>query len=90
MIEKCYEELIRKVKLRENLSLLKSEIKDPAEKEKLLALVGDGALLLDLLKEEEPKVRKNAALLLGDLGLQQAVEPLWNAYEWEATLFVKS
>lgn len=90
MIEKCYEELERKENLRENLSLLRNEIKNPEEKQKLLELSGDGELLSGFLKEEEPKVRKNTALLLGDLGLERAVKPLLEAYYKETTLFVKS
>lgn len=90
MIEKCYKELEKKQNLRENLSRLKSEIKNPAEKQKLSELSSNGELLFGFLKEEEPKVRKNAALLIGDLGLDNAVEPLWEAYHNETTLFVKS
>lgn len=90
MVETCYRKLERKENLRENLSLLKSEIKNETKKQKLSELSGDGELLFAFLKEDEPKVRKNAALLLGDLGLQQAAEPLFAAYRKETTLFVKS
>lgn len=76
--------------IRENLSQLRSEIKEPQEKAKLFTLVGDGALLIGLLATEEPKVRKNAALLLGDLELQSAAGALLKAYKKETTLFVKS
>ncbi len=90
MSEKYYHELEEKNNLRENLSLLRSAVKDPQEKEKILALAGDGGVLTGLLVEEEPKVRKNAALLLGDLELAQAKEALFEAYNKEETLFVKS
>lgn len=90
MVEKYYEELKNNISLRENLSLLKNEIKNPVEKQQLLQIIGDGELLIEFLKEEEPKVRKNAALLLGDLALQQAAAPLLYAYNYETTLFVKS
>ena len=90
MSEKYYHELEEKNNLRENLSLLRSAVKDPQEKEKILALAGDGGGLTGLLVEEEPKVRKNAALLLGDLELAQAKEALFEAYNKEETLFVKS
>ena len=36
-------------------------------------MIGDGGLLLELLEEEDPKVRKNVAMILGELewmGLQ--------------------
>lgn len=90
MVEQYYSELQKKQNIRENLSLLKNEIKNPIEKEKLLELVGDGAFLTEFLKEAEPKVRKNAALLLGDLGIGQAAEQLFAAYQSENTLFVRS
>lgn len=90
MLENCYEELKQNKNLRENLSLLRSEVKDPDARETLLGLVGDGELLIALLKNEEPKVRKNAALLIGDLTLAQALSSLFCAYQEETTLFVKS
>ncbi len=40
MSEKYYHELEEKNNLRENLSLLRSAVKDPQEKEKILALAG--------------------------------------------------
>lgn len=64
MIHEYYKELQNNQNIRENLSLLRSECKDPQARETLLSLVGDGALLTGLLESDEPKVRKNAALLL--------------------------
>lgn len=90
MIETCYEQLCKKENLRENLSILRNEIKNPQKKEALQMLCAGGEQIIAFLKEEDPKVRKNAALLLGDLGAKQSVEPLFFAYEQEQTLFVKS
>lgn len=90
MLKKNYEKLKNKEDLRETLSFLKSEIKNKEAEAELKELMGDGDLLIGLLLEEEPKVRKNAALLIGELGLQQAREPLLAAYNMETTLFVKS
>lgn len=90
MLKNCYEELKEKKNLRENLSLLRGEVKDSEKKEKLKELAGDGSMLRGLLFEEDPKVRKNAALLLGDLELESAKEDLFTAYNKETTLFVKS
>ena len=72
MLEKYYEEIKQNVNVRENLSLLRGLVKEEEARTRLLNLVGDGSFLVALLEHEEPKVRKNAALLLGDLGLQQA------------------
>lgn len=90
MLEKSYEELEKGINLRENLSLLRSAVKNSGDRERVLELVGDGHLLIGLLTEDEPKVRKNAALLLGDLGLWQALGSLFAAYNHETKLFVKS
>lgn len=45
---------------------------------------------MGFLKEEDPKVRKNAALILGMTGDQEILPALMEAYENEETLFVKS
>lgn len=90
MLEKSYDELKQNINIRENLSLLRGQIKDAETKTQLLNMVGDGSFLMTFLEHEEPKVRKNAALLLGDLGLQEAAGSLFCAYEKEQTLFVKS
>lgn len=90
MLERYYDELKQNTNIRENLSLIRKEVKSKEGKESILALLGEGEILCDLLKSEEPKVRKNAALLLGDLQMQQAVSSLFDAYENETTLFVKS
>lgn len=90
MLENCYGELKRNQNVRENLSLLRGAVKDTDGKQRLLALVGDGTFLLGLLGSEEAKVRKNAALLIGDLGLVGAKEALFDAYNQEGTLFVRS
>ena len=38
----------------------------------------------------DAKVRKNAALILGEMGCQDALDALFYAYECEEKLFVKS
>lgn len=90
MLEKCYDELKQNNNLRENLSLLRRQIKEEEAHARLLNLVGDGSFLTALLEHEEPKVRKNAALLLGDLGILDTAGSLFAAYERENTRFVKS
>ena len=90
MIEKYYEALQKRENLRENLVELRKKIKDAAAKEQLMLLIGDGSLLLELLEEEDPKVRKNAAMILGEMEWTGAADALVTAYEREQTLFVKS
>ena len=67
MIEKYYEALQKRENLRENLVGLRAQIKDEAAKEQFVSMIGDGGLLLELLEEEDPKVRKNVAMILGEL-----------------------
>ena len=85
MIHEYYKEIQNNQNIRENLSLLRSECKNPQARETLLSLAGDGALLAGLLESDEPKVRKNAALLLGSLGLMRTAGSLFQAYEREQT-----
>ena len=53
MIHEYYKELQNNQNIRENLSLLRSECKDPQARETLLSLVGDGALLTGLLESDD-------------------------------------
>lgn len=90
MLEKCYREIEQNKNVRENLSLIRGEIKAQEKLAHFFLLAGDGELLVRLLQAEDAKTRKNAALLLGDMGLLRAAEALWEAYCSEDTLFVKS
>ena len=62
MIEKYYEALQKRENLRENLVGLRAQIKDEAAKEQFVSMIGDGGLLLELLEEEDPKVRNGWGL----------------------------
>lgn len=89
-LEQCWNELEQGERQRENLSWLRNAFKQEQDRPDILKYVGDGRLLTGLLKGDDPKVRKNAALLLGDIGLQSAAGALFEAYEREETRFVKS
>ena len=90
MIKELYENLVKEDNQRETLSKLRSFIKAEDALAELKALVCEGEILIELLSHEDAKTRKNAALLLGDLQLQNAMYALKEAYEEEKTLFVKS
>ena len=90
MWETDLEKLQTKESLRETIQFLRKEAKDKEKAASLKAELKGGVLLVSLLSEEDAKVRKGAALLLGELGIQEAADALWNAYESEQTLFVKS
>ena len=90
MLEEKYESLKKEENLRELLSLLRTEAKDEENRRKLQEIAGDGNVLCGLLTNEDAKVRKSAALLIGTLEIEQAVDALLAAYQSETTLFVKS
>ena len=90
-MENILKQLEAKENLRSNLSELRQLIKEEHHRTKLVSWVEENeALLFGFLSEEDAKTRKNAALLLGDLGCQKALEALYQAYQCEGTLFVKS
>lgn len=76
---------------RQTLSTLRKEIKEETAFNELYEYMEDSPeLLVSLLSREDAKTRKNAALLMGDLGLDDFLAPLMDAYEAEEQLFVKS
>ncbi|MCI8484801.1 MAG: methyltransferase [Lachnospiraceae bacterium] len=91
MVQEWYESLKTGKDLRKDLIGLKQELKEKSAKQELLELLqGDYDLLLELLGHSEPKVRGNAALVLGRLEQDELVQPLYEAYEREDRLFLKS
>ena len=56
----------KKEDLRQSLSSLRASLKDMENVKAAKELLGDARAVAELLKEEDPKVRKNAAALLGD------------------------
>ncbi len=91
MIKQQYEDLKWKRDLRNTLIALKQELKEENARQELCSLLkGDYRVLTDLLKDSEPKVRKNAALVLGRLKQDENAVFLYKAYEAETQLFVKS
>ncbi|MDO5424683.1 MAG: methyltransferase domain-containing protein [Eubacteriales bacterium] len=86
-----YKEIKEGKDVRANLIDLKQEIRDEEKKRSLAyELEGDYSVFVDLLEHTDPKVRKNAALILGEMECQDLAEPLFEAYQKEETLFVRS
>lgn len=91
MINTYWKQIIEQQDVRQNLSKLRQEIKTEKNRTALRRLIaGREELLTALLHAEDAKTRKNAALLLGDLGKQEFFEPIYEAYEAEQQKFVKS
>jgi len=82
------------IDVRTNLSQLRQQIKATNNKNELLDLIGEDTELIngikDLLNSDDAKTRKNAALLMGDLEIDEFCAALFNAYQAEAQMFVKS
>lgn len=90
-MEQIYRELCAQINVRSNLSKLRQEIKIGDNVQSAYSWIAEHEpLVLGFLAHEDPKTRKNAALLLGDTGYQPAAAALWDAYQKETTLFVKS
>jgi len=94
MIKNLLENIKNGIDVRQNLSQLRQEIKETLKKNELLDLIDEDTELIDLIKHllnsEDAKTRKNVALLMGDLGIEEFCASLYNAYKSEDQMFVKS
>lgn len=91
MIESFCEELLEDKEVRSNLIALRQQIKSAETEQTALAQwEAEHGKLKAYLRHEDAKVRKNAALLLGETKSQPALDVLWEAYQNEQTRFVKS
>ena len=91
MTQKIWNKILENENVRQNLSKLRELVKEQKNKEECKKLVKENQLVLEnLLESEDAKIRKNVALLVGDLALTSMQMNLWRAYEKEETLFVKS
>ena len=85
------EELLKQENTRQNLSRLRSLIKEHECKVQAYELLKEhDDLLISFLASEDAKTRKNAALLIGDLQISHLADDLFKSYESENTRFVKS
>lgn len=89
-MEKLFSEIAEGLRLKENLIQLKTLIKDECKKEQCRELLeGKETLFMSFLEHDDAKVRRAAAKVLGEVGIQEAMEPIFNVYLKEETLFVK-
>ncbi|MGL4362910.1 MAG: methyltransferase [Cellulosilyticaceae bacterium] len=91
MIIKYIEAIKNESNIRSQLIELRKFIKNEWNKRELAyELEGEYKIFVDLLQHEDAKIRKNAVLILGELEDDALVDVIFEAYEKEETLFVKS
>lgn len=91
MIKEQWEQIVKNQDVRQNLSRLRQALKEKGNRSVLeKAMEGDENRLPKLLGSEDAKTRKNAALLMGDIGKQEYLKPVYEAYRKEEQRFVKS
>lgn len=92
MLTSNYLEKIRNNEnIRQNLIELKQKIREDNQKKALAyELAGDFSDFTGLLKHEDPKVRKNAVLILGEMECDDLADQIWSSYVEEKTLFIKA
>lgn len=88
-MQKVYEALKQGSDVRNHLIQLKQMLKEEGALEEYLSMTEDDELIASFLKDEDPKTRKNAALVLGLLQSQESIDKIWEAYVSETQLFVK-
>lgn len=91
MVRDYIEKLQAGEDIRKNLIALKAEMKKVGGKHAVLfALNNDLQIFYEFLGQTDPKIRKNTAAILGQLGVQDSLGELYQAYAKEDTMFVKA
>ena len=91
MIRDTFSDILDNKNVRQNLIQLKAELKISNNKVALLyQMGGDYSIFQKLIRDEDPKVRKNTALIMGELGVPSFLDVLYEGYLKEEQLFVKS
>ncbi len=89
-LAEAYRDLKAKKEIRRSLSEIRREIRTEAGRAEWDRLADGEELVMRALSDPDPKARKNAAALLGDLECKDAADVLYDAYEWEETRFVRA
>lgn len=89
-LEKLYEKITRGDEVRQSLIAVRGKISDESLRRKFMILLGgDFSVLEGLLEDPDPKVRKNAALILGKTDDEDVLPSLLGAWKKETTLFIR-
>lgn len=91
MIKDFYEAICQGREVRQSLISLRQELKKEENKRAFAYLLGgEFQTFVELLEAEDPKIRKNTALILGEMETEDVLPFLFAAYQKEKTLFVRS
>lgn len=94
MITELYKQLQQNTEVRRTLIAMKEALRGADGKRERSELIsfcgGDFKTLTGCLSAEDAKVRKNAALVIGELAVPKLLPALWEAYNAEQTRFVRS
>lgn len=91
MIKEYYDKICAGEDVRKNLISLRTALADEKEKRKFVYQLGaDFSQFLHLLQNEDPKVRKNAALILGEMESEDLLPVLFDAYQKEETKYIRA
>lgn len=91
MIREYYENICNGIEIRANLIKLRDALKDEKNKRAFAYLLGgEFDELCALLTQEDPKIRRNTALILGMMESEDLLPVLFDAYEKETTRFIRA
>ena len=95
MVRDFYYNIVNGLDVKDNLLSLKEALKTPIkgsrERDALLLILNDDySVFIGLLKNEDPKIRKNSAVILGILGKEETLDSIYDAYSSDDILYNKA
>jgi len=95
MIREYYNNIVNGLDVKQNLlsvkELLKDTDKGSRSKEALLLMIGsDYSVFKNLLHNDDPKIRKNTAIVLGVLGAKDCADDIFEAYKSDDVMYNKA
>ncbi len=91
MIKEYYKQICAGDQVRQNLIALRDELKEEKKRREFAYLLGgDFSKLCELLGDADPKVRRNAASIMGKMESEDLLPILFDAYNKEKTLFIRA
>ena len=95
MLRDAYNNIVSGIDVKESLLEIKESLKSAERgsrnKDALLLMIKDDySVFYDLLKDSDPKIRKNTAIVLGVIGNKDSVDKLYEAYTAEDVMYNKA